>query len=839
MLLSLAIVSCGCIYDNPSCGCADRVAVELTVHPEHMSAVTRSTDENTIRDLNFYLYDSTDTPVLHRYQTAATLRFECPPGSYRLRIAANMGRDLGASADLGHLMLTHREAYEVLPMIYDGGITVACGGEGSIVLPPVEVRRCVAKVCYDIAVVPADMELHSVRVCSVPCDAALFAGTDTPSNADDDYTDTPEKVLHGPEASGIFYLLPNPQGTNDTITDQRQKSADNAPEHASYLLIRATRGDKALAYRIYLGENSTSDFNLRRNTLYSLDISIRGDNDVDTRVSGYTVSVRDDLEQEGYGGYCVAGQPKHLFVEVESNGHAPQLTYTVEVSSGDSGVLSIDGRNPVGRTYVVGSSHGTNSYTLDYAPALFDTTNGTLRYTVRVRDEYGLCRAFTFLRRFANVLHLHITGCGSVTVSSTLHTADTAQGKVILGNGCSMKAAASAGSRFVGWYADGAGSSVVSTSPLYRYTPRTRSQTLYARFVLDDHTPLDADGTANCYIAPKLLTGYSFDARVMGKGDWSTNIRPQPLSGTAAKVIWQTGLHDETQSVVRYAFYENGRIYFFTGSRRGNALIGLFDEDDRCIWSWHIWAVDYDPAAAAVTYGSGAVFMDRNLGVLSKSLTEHGLYYQWGRKDPFVYPAGPNTSEAPAATSDLPGYEFGVHGNTGNSYCPPSDYTVEWATAHPTTMLTRPFKGTSHTDSWLLTTNPNLWGNATSGSVPSAKSKKSIYDPCPPGWKIPDRAAWDAATFQRRNIDVTYGADMFYDIARTAWAYYPYNGYLSGESGQWHYRSLCSAAYVWTNEPHLTPANDTGYCIAIGRTTVLFSEPLGQQYGCAVRCVRE
>lgn len=817
---------------------ASEMTVELSVRPERMTAVTRSTDETAIRDLNFYLYDSTGSLVLHLFQSSVTLRFECQPGCYQVRIAANMGQDLGVDADIERVMLTHKQTYDILPMVYKGNITIAACGDSCVVLPPIEVRRCVAKVVYDISVVPSDIELHSVRVCSVSCETALFADTNTPLQANG-YTDTVETRFIGRRASGMYYLLPNPTGTNDTITDQRQKSAENAPKNASYMLIRATKGDKILTYRVYLGGNNTSDFNVLSNTLYSLGITIRGDDDVDTRVSGYSVSVWDDLEEEGYGGYCVAGQQKHLFVAVESNGNSPALTYTVEVSAGDSKVLTIDGRSHMNQTFVIDNCNGMNSYLLDYAPTVFGSTNSTLRYTVSVRDEYGFCREFTFIRRFANILSLHIIGRGSVAVSSPLYMVDTADGKVILGNSGSMKIAEETGFRFVGWYADAAGTTVVSTSALYKYTAQSRSQVLYAKFIMADHTPLDEDGTANCYIAPKTLTRYSFDATVMGKGDWSTNIRPQPLSGTTAKVIWETGPHNGTESVVQYVFHDNGRIYFATGSTHGNALIGLFDKDGICIWSWHIWAVDYNPALSCATYGSGTIFMDRNLGVLSNSLAEQGLYYQWGRKDPFVYVATPNTPERLATTYNLAGYEFGVHGNTGNGYCPPADYTVAWATAHPTIMLTRPFKDTSWLEAWLYTTNPNLWGNSTSGSIASAKNKKSIYDPCPPGWKVPDRAAWDILTFQRQNAEVTYGTNMYYDSTRTTWAYYPYNGYLSAESGALRYQSLNAESYVWTNEPHLTTANDKAYCVCIVGGSANISKVLAQQYACAVRCVQE
>lgn len=48
-------------------------------------------------------------------------------------------------------------------------------------------------------------------------------------------------------------MLPNPQGENTAITDQRQKDAANAPAHATYLRLRAQRGDRILTYAVYLG----------------------------------------------------------------------------------------------------------------------------------------------------------------------------------------------------------------------------------------------------------------------------------------------------------------------------------------------------------------------------------------------------------------------------------------------------------------------------------------------------------------------------------------------------------------------------------------------------------
>ena len=303
LIFTAALFLWGCIAeDRTACANPRGTFVSLTVRPERMFSVTRSADEYAIRDLNFYLYDDNGEVVLHRYQTSATLRFECLPGNYRMRIAANLNRDLGESPISEDFTVTHKDAYDALPMAWDGDVTIPASG-GS--LPTVEVQRAVAKISYDITVKPSDIELLSVQLLSVPRTVSIFDVEAAPSDDPDDYMDCPETHLSGRSAAGTSYLLPNMQGTVPSITDQRAKNADNAPENASYLLIRAKRGDKILTYTVYLGENNTSGFNVRANVHYRFDISILGDNEVDTRISSYTLRVWDDFDYYNYGGYCL------------------------------------------------------------------------------------------------------------------------------------------------------------------------------------------------------------------------------------------------------------------------------------------------------------------------------------------------------------------------------------------------------------------------------------------------------------------------------------------------------------------------------------------------------
>ena len=107
LLLPLSIL-CSCIYeDEADCCRPTKVRVEMAVRPDPLMTVTRSADEYAIRDLNFYLYNDNGESVLHRYQTSATLRFECLPGGYRMRVVANQGCDLGENPAWEDFIVAH------------------------------------------------------------------------------------------------------------------------------------------------------------------------------------------------------------------------------------------------------------------------------------------------------------------------------------------------------------------------------------------------------------------------------------------------------------------------------------------------------------------------------------------------------------------------------------------------------------------------------------------------------------------------------------------------------------------------------------------------------------
>lgn len=122
-------------------------------------------------------------------------------------------------------------------------------------------------------------------------------------------------------------------------------------------------------------------------------------------------------------------------------------------------------------------------------------------------------------------------------------------------------------------------------------------------------------------------------------------------------------------------------------------MIGAYDAGGTLIWSWHVWAADYDPEAegGAVDF-NGYSMMTRNLGALAADnssveniLASYGLYYQWGRKDPFIGPSSYNAANG-ASASMYNGGGSRVYLRTAASSAETG--TVAYAVQHPLTFIT-------------------------------------------------------------------------------------------------------------------------------------------------------
>ena len=261
------------------------------------------------------------------------------------------------------------------------------------------------------------------------------------------------------------------------------------------------------------------------------------------------------------------------------------------------------------------------------------------------------------------------------------------------------------------------------------YSEARSFTTVYSGNVRD----LSANGTANSYIVNKYGI-YSFNATV--KGNSTTPLEAIPVS---AEVLWETRNTSESITigcVVKDVTFEDGRVKFATSDdvTPGNALIAVKDADGYILWSWHIWVVDYNPEVQYHTYPSGAVMMDRNLGALNNGndYLSGGLLYQWGRKDPFM---GNGGNSAPSVTAPANAIKYEKTSAVKG--------ILAYVQTNPNVILYN-----EENWDWLYVRDHTLWGD-----------KKTMYDPCPPGWQVPSAKnhIWDG-------LNGVYYPDNYYRI---------------------------------------------------------------------------
>lgn len=238
---------------------------------------------------------------------------------------------------------------------------------------------------------------------------------------------------------------------------------------------------------------------------------------------------------------------------------------------------------------------------------------------------------------------------------------------------------------------------------------------------------------ANCYIANQPNAHYLISATK--RADGSTGTLP-----TSVAVVWQT-----SSNLIQYLDLEGDVVSFYIGSdaddatkiKEGNAVIGGYDAEGVLLWSWHIWAADFDAEKSAVQL-SDYTLMARHLGALANTaetvedhLLSYGLYYQWGRKDPFIGPAKYTAEQGEAATL--------YDGNLEYAYISMVEADSEtgsydYATKHPLHFLIT----SSKSESWNKQTATVVEGWNT--------SDKSVNDPCPYGWRVAPASAFSALT---------------------------------------------------------------------------------------------
>lgn len=358
---------------------------------------------------------------------------------------------------------------------------------------------------------------------------------------------------------------------------------------------------------------------------------------------------------------------------------------------------------------------------------------------------------------------------------------------------------------------------------------------------LDTYTALDAGERANTYIIP-AGGNYTFSVETPGNGvlpydaSWS-DLASEGISEKlieegktyAVDWLWTSGTLFKTYheyQVLRNCRFDpsNNSVSFNIAEwipqehKLGNMVLALYETDSegnfkQIVWTWLLWFAQPEDHHFSFANTRPSVninnsdwyIMDRNLGAEEAGLgiNSVGLYYQMGRKDPFVGPSfrGTLTPSYDSSTSTVTVAENGdyetlwYNGNRQDSWFNTTvfgDDVASWQVGKTQSGDITPLHYPTHlfartAEQMGSKANKYAWVH---DADQAATQTKTLFDPCPPGYKLPTTREWD--NLKNSRYEFTYP---------------PATG--NGPLGYVHYHYNNPWAYVaYTDSPWTWPAGD-------------------------------
>lgn len=267
-----------------------------------------------------------------------------------------------------------------------------------------------------------------------------------------------------------------------------------------------------------------------------------------------------------------------------------------------------------------------------------------------------------------------------------------------------------------------------------------------------------------------------------------------------ATIVWQDEQElVQSSSVALTSDHHSIQFTIPSGNsfKQGNAIIAVRDASGTIMWSWHIWVTDYIPNLPAdkddpmkdkrITnaYGEQFTIMPVNVGwfdnerssfpaanvsvrvrqnnggeqrifnIIQKSGQEvswGNTFYQWGRKDP-QRPA--EIRGISSATDITPRDKQCFYNGTSPFETSKSPVDIGVAIKSPATFYTHDFHNNILAETIFYTSlYTNYWGGDDfSASGGRLNFDKTIYDPCPFGYRVPKYHAFSGIGSAQRSFD--------------------------------------------------------------------------------------
>lgn len=351
-----------------------------------------------------------------------------------------------------------------------------------------------------------------------------------------------------------------------------------------------------------------------------------------------------------------------------------------------------------------------------------------------------------------------------------------------------------------------------------------------------------AYGESNCLMTNISTSGVSNTISVKARGNFMEVEEPKyakTILGCDLNVNHKMiAVNGSTTDIIPVGSDYNITIntYKVSGGYDGGCgQVAIYGEDQTTvIWSFIIWMT---PTPAEHPYGNtGYVVLDRNLGTYmtceGDNWKQNGVYFQWGRPTP-----------------------VGWSGTVGTNI-PTQATNVRFSIENPRALLyTNEVENTK--SDWYLGAwtgartdrKDDFWGNPNESStyLNPSDGHKSIYDPCPKGYRVVPPRVLDEIEQKGEFVKQSATAVFKYCYDGTNYAYWPLAGCKWGSNGGNNGNNTGldaskGAACYWSNSSASSYGNDKDQ----GATSLYYkvsdktwTHSSGRSHAFSVRCMKD
>lgn len=351
-----------------------------------------------------------------------------------------------------------------------------------------------------------------------------------------------------------------------------------------------------------------------------------------------------------------------------------------------------------------------------------------------------------------------------------------------------------------------------------------------------------AYGESNCIMTNISTSGINNTISVKARGNFMEVEEPKYAKtilncdlNVNHKMVGVNGLTTDISPVASDYTITVNAFKVSGGYDGGCGQVAIYGDDQTTVlWSFIVWMT---PPPAEQAYGNtGYVVLDRNLGTYmtgeGNNWKANGVYFQWGRPTPIGWSGSVGTNIPTQATN----VRFSIENPRALLYTNEVENTKsDWYLGAWTGARTD-----RKDDFWGNSNESNTYLNPSDGH-------KSIYDPCPKGYRVVSPRVLDEIEQKGELVNLSSIAVLKYCYDGTNYAYWPLAGCKWGSNGgnsgnNSGLDKSKGAACYWSNSSASSYGND----IDQGATSLYYkvidktwTHSSGRSHAFSVRCMKD